>query len=313
MNYKKIIKNRNTRLIVLKTLSFVPDKIMIPLQYYLQLGRLPNLKKPQRYTEKLQVYKMKYRNPLMGQCVDKYEVRKYVQSCGLESILNPCLGIYDMVEDIPFGELPNQFVIKTTDGGGGCNVLICKNKKQLDVLETQKTLNGWKNFMRSNPGREWAYSQIKRTRYLVEKYIDSSSCESGLIDYKFFCFNGKCEILYVIADRNHGVDACLGIFTSDFKKLDVRRNDERPMTKVVEKPKNFERMIEYAEILSKPFPHVRVDLYNVDGEILFGELTFYDGSGYFSFTPDLFDFELGSKFNLDEIGLREPNVKKFEL
>lgn len=301
MDYRKIIKNRKLRMRILRLLSFVPDRVMIPLQYYIQLGRFPNLNNPQRYTEKLQIYKMKYRNPLMVQCVDKYEVRDYIKTCGLESILIPCYGIYNSVGEIPFDKFPNQFVIKTTDGSGGCNVLICRDKEHLNLHEVREKLSSWNNFMRNNPGREWAYSQIKRTRFIVEKFVESEPNEQGLVDYKFFCFNGKCEMLYVISDRNLGVDARFGVFSRSFEKMDVCRNDERPMKRSIPKPANFEKMIKYAELLSKPFPHVRVDLYNVNGNIMFGELTFYDGSGYFSYTPDSFDFELGSKFDLASI------------
>ena len=119
MDYKKIIKNQEARYAILKALSRGPDAIMLRLQYRIKTGRWPNLKNPQRFTEKLQVYKMKYHNPLMHQCVDKYEVRKYVTSLGLEHILVKLYGVYNNAREIDFSQLPTQFVIKTTDGGGG--------------------------------------------------------------------------------------------------------------------------------------------------------------------------------------------------
>lgn len=118
MNYKKLFKGHSLRFRILQLLSWVPDKWMIPLQYRIKTGRWPNLKSPQRFTEKLQVYKMRYHNPLMHQCVDKYEVRKYVTSLGLEHILVKLFGVYNNAREIDFSQLPTQFVIKTTDGGG---------------------------------------------------------------------------------------------------------------------------------------------------------------------------------------------------
>jgi hypothetical protein len=122
--------------------------------------------------------------------------------------------------------------------------------------------------------------------------------DNSLNDYKFFCFNGKVECIYGISDRQVGVAAQIGVYDKDFKKLDVDRLDERHQVEALPKPENFDRMVAVAEQLSADFPEVRVDLYNVSGKIYFGELTFYDGSGYMKFSPDSFDFELGKKFSL---------------
>ena len=128
MNYKKIISSQELRFFILKTLSFIPDKKMLNWQYRIKTGRKIDFKMPQRYTEKLQLYKMYYRNPILGKCVDKYHVREYVESKGLSNILNVLYGVYDDVSAIDFTKLPNEFVIKTTDGGGGENNLICTDK-----------------------------------------------------------------------------------------------------------------------------------------------------------------------------------------
>ncbi len=117
MDYKKIIKSKNVRIRILRLLNFIPDKQMLSLQYRIKTGRKLNLNNPKRYTEKLQLYKLKYRNPLMEKCVDKYEVRKYVKQCGLENILNKCYGVYDNPLEIDFDKLPNKFVLKDTLGG----------------------------------------------------------------------------------------------------------------------------------------------------------------------------------------------------
>lgn len=299
MDYKKIIKSRETRLRFLRTLDFIPDKTMIKMQYFIKTGRRLNLKNPQRYTEKLQWYKLYYRDPLMQQCADKYDVREYVRSKGLGYILNECYGVYERVEDIDFDSLPDQFVLKDTLGGGGNSIIICKDKATFDFENAKKQMQKWLSIdsNKKNEGREWVY-QGRKHRIIIEKYIESNPSEGGLVDYKFFCFNGEPKYLYVIADRILGQIAGIGIFNVNFELLSVIRTDERPLERNIEKPKKFDEMIDIVKIISKDFPHVRVDLYNQDGNIIFGENTFFDGSGYHKYEPDEFDYELGSYFKL---------------
>ena len=297
-NYKKIIKSRSLRVKLLHMLSFVPDKIMIEFQYLLKTGRKLNLKKPQRFTEKLQWYKLYYRDNVMPLCVDKYEVRKYVEECGLGHLLVPLLGLYSSPDEIDFGKLPNQFVIKDTLGGGGNSVIICKDKATLDIAELKGTLHNWiKTYNGKHSGREWAYDHAQH-RIIIEEYIPSDSQDGGLIDYKFLSFNGKINYLYVIADRILGAGAEFGFFTRDFEQLPYTRNDERPLTRKLKRPDNFDELIQYAEILGKKFPHARIDMYDQNGIIYFGEITFFDGSGYMVYDPDNFDFVLGNEFEL---------------
>ncbi|WP_373209372.1 ATP-grasp fold amidoligase family protein [Allofournierella massiliensis] len=296
MDYKKLIKSRTVRIKLMRILSFVPDAWMVQLQYRLKTGRKLNLKNPQRYTEKLQWYKLNYRDPLMAKCVDKYEVREYVKQVGLENILNPIYGVYSSPEEVDWDQLPDQFVAKDTLGGGGNDVLICKDKSKLNKAEFYEFLARWTQPVKGkHPGREWVYDNAKH-RILIEKYIPSSPQDGGLIDYKFFCFSGKAKFLYVIADRDLGNGAGLGIFDKEFSRLPYERADERPLKRDIQRPINYEQMIECAEKLAKPFPHARIDLYNQNGCIVFGEITFFDGSGYMKFEPDGFDEMMGKKF-----------------
>ena len=145
-------------------------------------------------------------------------------------------------------------------------------------------------------GREWAYENHYPRRILIEEMIGNG--KEDLIDYKFFCFSGKVAYVYGITGRRVGDSAQIGIYDSNFNKLNVDRCDERHQEEIMTKPKNYDRMLVVAEQLSKEFPHVRVDLYNIDGVIYFGELTFYDGSGYMSFNPDSFDEQLGENFDI---------------
>lgn len=298
MNYKNIFPTREFRFLILRLLSFVPDRLMLTLQYYIKNGRRLNWNNPQRFTEKLQLYKVKYRNPLMGVCVDKYEVRRYVKQCGLEYILNKIYGVYDRAEDIDFSKFPSKVVLKTTDGGGGNNVLLIQDKAKIDEARIKQKLNSWLNVKNINPGREWAYTQIKRSRIIAEQFIDSAN-ENGLIDYKFFCFSGKPYVCQIISGRFS--EEHIDFYDMDWNRLVglVGLNPQATNSSIEwPRPQNFGCMVEIAKTLSGDFPFVRVDLYNVEGRIYFGELTFYPASGYGFFKPDSFDFDLGKQFNL---------------
>ena len=298
MNYRNIIRSRELRVKILTFLGWIPDSIMLRLQYWLQTGRKLNLKNPKRFTEKLQLYKMKYRNPDMLRCTDKYEVRKYIDEKGFSDYLIPLIGVYDRIDEIDYLKLPNKFVAKTTDGGGGNQVLVCKDKTSLSETDFKARLNEWMSArkIKKQSGREWAYENNYPRRIIIEQLI-GEECPD-LYDYKFFCFNGKVSYIYGLSGRNLGNSVQLGVYDEDFIKLDVSRNDERPQMIPLPKPQNFEEMKTLAESLSRDFPHVRVDLYNIDGKIVFGELTFYNAGGYMIFTPDKFDFEMGEKFDI---------------
>lgn len=301
MDYKRIIKSRSLRLKILECFSFVPDELMVKIQYRIKTGRKLHLKKPERFTEKLQWYKLYYRNPLMPSCVDKWEVREYVRRKGFGYILNESYGVYESVEEIDWGRLPRQFVLKDTLGGGGNSVILCNDLNSFDRENAKKQVQEWLDIgvRKIDPGREWVYCNQKH-RVIMEKYIPSGFA-GGLVDYKFFCFDGRAEYLYVIADRRVGEKAGFGIFDRSYRQLDVIRADEKPLERRVEKPDNFEEMMEIAEHLAEGFPEVRVDFYDEEGKIIFGEMTFFDGSGYMRFRPDEFDFVLGKAFDLSRI------------
>lgn len=297
MNYKDIIKSRRLRIKILSLLGWIPDSIMLRLQYRMQTGRWPNLTNPKRYTEKIQVYKMKYRNPAMLRCTDKYEARNYVREKGLGDILVPLIGVYDSPDEIDYGKLPQQFVAKTTDGGGGNQVLVCKDKAVITESSFRERLGEWMSAPKpkKSVGREWAYDNGYPRRILIEHLIGGEL--DDLPDYKFFCFGGKVTYVYGITDRHIGESGQFGFYDADFNKLDVDLSKERHQETALLPPINYEAMKKVAETLSRDFPHVRVDLYNVNGKIYFGELTFYDGSGYFCYKPDSFDFTLGKDFD----------------
>lgn len=275
---------------------------MITLQYRIKTGHKLNLKKPKRYTEKLQWYKLYYRNPLMIQCADKFDVREYIASKGLVELLVSCFGVFDSVDQIPWDMLPDQFVIKDTLGGGGNFVVVVKDKKATNLNMLKNMVAKWAtiNFHKKNGGREWPYYSGKKHRLLIEEYIEQPN--GDLADYKFFCFNGKMAFFYVRTGylNNHN-DGKSTFYKRDCQPLigvgmDCLGIAENPTVL----PSNINKMIQFAEILSKDFPHVRVDLYNLNGRIVFGELTFFTASGYMKFFPDEFDYTLGDEFILPQ-------------
>lgn len=294
--YKNIIKSAALRRKILNFMRFVPDSIMLKFQYRIKLHRSLNLKQPQRFTEKLQWYKLNYRNPVMHQCVDKYLVRDFVKSKGLENILIPLLGKYRTIQDVDFNDLPNSFVLKTTHGGGGLNVVVCPDKAKLNVDELKEKLSFSPDKVKSRTmGREWAYYGLTPGIVAEELLVNAENPEAGVNDYKIFCYNGKPEYLVVDVDRYIGHKR--NFYKADWTRMDVS-SDCPQADRDITKPDNFDKMLEIAAKLSEEFPFVRVDLYNISGKIYFGELTFYPWSGYVQYTPDEMDFRLGCCFKL---------------
>lgn len=301
MDYKKIIKNERMRYAILNLLQFIPDKWMIELQYFIKTGRKLDLNKPIRYSEKLQWYKLHYRNPLMPECADKYAVRNYVKSKGLDYILNDCYGVYESIDEIPWEKLPASFVFKDTLGGGGRSMVFVYDKNHINKEETERILQKWLDtpINRKSLGREWIY-EGKAHRIIAEKML-VGGVDGDLPDYKFFCFNGKVYCSYMMQNYTmHHDQGVLGFLDRDFRLLKAHRADFSPMLEQPKMPQNYYEMVEMAEILAEGFPHVRVDFYNLDGRIVFGEMTFFNASGYVQFEPDEFDVELGNAFHLPE-------------
>lgn len=295
MNFYKKLISKKIRFALLRLLKFIPDEPMIRFQYWMKHHRFLNLKNPKRYTEKLQWYKLYYRNDKMPICVDKYQVRNYIESKGLSDILVKLYGVYDKAEDIPFDNLPEKFVLKTSNGSG--TNIICKDKSKLSRNEMIDKINRFLKQSSASAGREWAYAQ-GTPKIIIEQLLeDPNSSDGSISDYKHLCFNGKPE--YIVLDVDRFTKHKRNIYDIDWTDLHVASDcpcieDGRK----IDKPLNYDRMIEIAKILSEDFPAVRVDLYNINGHIYFGELTFFPWSGYVQYNPDSFDFEMGDKFIL---------------
>lgn len=276
----------------------LPDKLYIKLMFRFKMGYWPNLKNPQTFSEKIQWLKLYNRRPEYTTMVDKYAVKDYVAKIIGDKYVIPTLGIWDKPEEIDWESLPDRFVLKTTHGGGNMGVVICKDKTTFDRQKAIDKLNKSLNQNIYRTLREWPYKNVPR-RILAEQYIEPRTEVKDLPDYKFFCFDGEVKALFVGTERGSG-DVKFDYFDADFNHLDLIQ--VHPMSgKHLEKPVGFEKMKELASQLSKGITHVRVDLYNVNGEIYFGELTFYHHGGVTPFHPIDWDYKFGSWINLDNL------------
>ena len=282
-------------------LRFVPDTLMLRFQYWVKFRRSLNLKCPKRFSEIMQWYKIYWHDPMMLECTDKYKVRHFVESRGCGKYLNTLYQVCDDAREIDFDSLPDQFVIKTTDGGNGDNILICRDKSSLDTGKAVKTVNSWRHKHYERLSREWAYTGATQAKVIVEKYIEDPQSKDGSIDdYKFLCYDGKFRFLWI--DKNRFSNHRRGFWNEKLEFLDGMSSDH-PTFESDPKclPENIDEMIAVAEKLSAGFPFARIDLYNVEGKIIFGEITFYPWSGYARYTPDQFDYELGKYFKFPPI------------
>lgn len=288
--------NKKLKYAIFNTLRFVPDGIMLRAQYFVKLHRWLDLNKPQRFTEWIQWYKAYYRNAEMPQCTDKYLVRDFVKKqIGNDKYLNKLYQVCDNAKEIDFNSLPQKFVIKTTDGGNGDNIFICQDKHSINIKDVIQKINGWRHKRYENISREWAYTGATNSRIIVEEYLEDSNNKDGSIDdYKFLCFNGKFQYLWV--DKNRYSDHRRGFWDRNLNFLSDVKSDHKTFDTPPVLPSNIKEMISLSEKLSAAFPFARIDWYNLNGVIVFGEITFYPWSGYVQYTPDAFDFELGSCF-----------------
>lgn len=274
-------------------LNWLSDETILKIQFKDRMDKTINLKNPQTFNEKLQWLKLYDRNPLYTNLVDKYEVRKYISKVIGEEYLIPLTGVWDKFEDIDFSQLPNQFVLKCTHDSGG--IVICKDKNELDIEATRKKINKClkRNFYYI--AREWPYKNIK-PRIICEKYMVDES-ETELKDYKFMCFNGEVKCSFVCLNRNSETGLNVDFYDMNWNPMPFERHYPNSKT-VISKPENFDKMVEFAQKLSKNIPFIRVDFYETNGQLYFGELTFYPGAGFEEFTPESYDYLLGSWIEL---------------
>ena len=274
----------------------VPAEAFLKRMYRIHMGRELHLKDPQTYTEKLQWLKLYDHRPEYTVMVDKYAVKNYVsKKIGPEYVI-PLLGVWDKVEDIDFDSLPKQFVLKTTHDSGG--IVVCKDKEKLDMVKAKKQLRYFLNRNYYDRNREWPYKHVPH-RILAERYMEDPR-QGELRDYKFFTFGGVPKVLYIAQGRGLGGETVADFFDMDFQHLPFTI-DHKMAPVPPEKPKNFEKMKQLAAILSEGTPQLRVDFYEVDGKIYFGEMTFFHCSGMEAFHPGKWDQIFGSWVELPPV------------
>lgn len=281
----------------------VSDKFFIRILFRIKVGYWPNLNNPRSFNEKLQWLKLNYKRPEYTKMVDKVTAKDYVASIIGDNYIIPTISVWDSVNDITWDKLPNQFVIKASHDSGG--VVVCKDKTKLDISKAKETLSGAgkKDYTRYN--KEYPYHKVPH-RFIAEQYMEDPAT-SELRDYKFFCFDGEVKALFIASDRqNPKEETKFDFFDADFNHLPFRNG--HPNAKIPpKKPVCFNEMKSIAAKLSKGIPEVRVDLYEVDGRVYFGEMTFFHWSGMTPFEPKEWDYKFGSWINLPNQGNTQQN------
>lgn len=297
----KIIRyTKNPRKLIItlaeKGIIILPDFIFLKLVYKEKMGKTLDLKNPKTFNEKLQWLKLHDRKEIYSTMVDKYEVKGYVAKKIGQEYMIPTLGIYDKFEDIDFNKLPNQFVLKCTHDSGGVYICTDKTKMKKDEVKEiiKKSLK--KNYYLHN--REWAYKNIK-PRIIAETYMKDGKTKT-LNDYKLFCFHGKVETILVCSNRNKHFKNT-DFYDKNWNLMPFTRKNHKNNKNGIEKPKNLDKMIEIAEILSKDIPFIRVDLYEINNQVYFGELTLYPSGGFEGFKPEEWDKKLGDILKINRM------------
>ena len=295
MNIKKIIPP-NVRIRIMYFLSFLPDELYIKLFYFFTTWRRCNLKNPTLFSEKENWLKIHNRNPEYTKLVDKIAVRDIVAKEIGEGHSFPILGIWNSFDEIDFSKLPNQFVLKCNHDSGGAKVIRDKNKlTETEIKELRKHFNFRMKHDFYYAGREWPYKGIPRKIYAEQMMVSDNPEEKDLTDYRFFCFNGEPKILFVGTDMSQNWH--FDWFDMDFNKLDLY-SIHPSAGKEIHKPTMFEEMKDIARKLSVGKPFVRIDLYQINGKIYFGEQTFFHGGGYCLFSPLEWEKKLGDWVDL---------------
>ena len=272
-----------------------PDATYLKIMNHVYMGKTLNLKNPQTFNEKLQWLKLHDRKPEYTMMVDKYEAKKYVAGIiGKEHII-PTLGVWDSFDEINFDELPNQFVLKCTHDSGG--LIICRDKTKLNIEEARRKITACLKQRYYWIGREWPYKNVK-PRIIAEKYMESEGDEE-LTDYKWFCFNGVPQFLYI----SHGLakhdTATIDFYDMNHKRMPFKRTDYKSSTVDAPKPSKYDEMVDIAKKLAEGIPFVRIDLYEINGEVYFSEITFCPCAGWLPFDPPEWDLKLGEYIDLE--------------
>ena len=277
---------------------FFPDKLYLTLLFRLKMGYWIDWKHPKTFSEKLQWLKLYDRNPEYTTMVDKYAVKEYVSKIIGKEYIIPTLGVWDNPEDIDWDSLPQKFVLKTTHGGGGSGVVICKDKATFDkanaIIKLKRSLDNciYKSL------REWPYKKVDK-KIIAEVFIEEQFPIKNVVDlsdYKVYCFNGEPQIMMISVGR-HSDNLCFDYYDMQWNKLPLVW--DRPNSDIKHScPSCFNEIKTLCRKLSKDIPHVRCDFYITNDKPLFGELTFFDSSGFSKFQDKVWNEKLGNMIKL---------------
>ncbi len=300
----KFLTNADYRFLILSNrgkYDSMPDEEYLKRTFKICLGKELDLNNPQTFNEKLQWLKLYNRRPEYTMMVDKYKVRDYIAKKLGDEYLIPLLGVWDDPDEINFDALPNQFVLKCNHNSG-LGMCICKDKSKLDIQQVKEELRKGLAQDYYLTGREWPYKNVPR-KIICEKYmVDESGTE--LKDYKLLCFNGEPKLIEIHRGR-------FGEHTQDFydaktwERLDIQQPNMPMAAHAMSKPAFADEMVALSRELAQDIPHVRVDWYFAENRLYFGELTFFDGSGFDSFVDVNDDLLLGSYITLPERYVKE--------
>ena len=269
------------------------DKTYYQFRHLFKHRERVQLRDPQTFNSKLIWLNLYDRNPEYAAFVDKYEVREYITKRIGEKYLNELYGVYERVEDIDFESLPNEFVLKATHGSGW--IIICDDKTRFDIGRAKKQMQSWLNKNFYDLYGEWIYKELK-PRIICERYLRNEH-ESGLTDYKIYCFNDTPKFVQVDMDRYQ--DHTRTYFDLNWQQIHFELGGCKASSSPIEKPGSLNEMIEIARVLCRGLKFLRVDLYLVDGKIFFGELTLYSGNGMLNFSPKQYDKKIGELLKLE--------------
>lgn len=280
---------------LMNSLFFLPDKLYLQLFYFAAVGKFINFKSPEGYNEKLQWLKINRKNPEYSKLVDKLAVRDHIKNTLGEEYLFPLLGVFNSFDEINFAELPNQFVLKCNHDSGSTKVI--KDKSALTEKDFKELRTHFSNRLKHDyfyAGREYPYKGIKSCIMIEKLMVDTG--KSDITDYKFFCFDGVPKVLLVATDRQ--TDCRFDYFDMDFNHLDII--DHFPQSeKPIPKPLCFDKMKELAAQLSQGIKTVRMDFYEINGQIYFGEYTFFSGGGFDLYIQPEWEKQMGDWIKLD--------------
>ena len=309
--FRSMLKKLLNKLFIYKRLAAFVHVLLVKINptiemkrvYKATMGKIPNLENPINLIEKIYWLQLHTDTSLWTECSDKYRMRDYVTKCGYEKNLPKLYGKWDKAEDIDFSILPTTFVLKTNNGCAQC--IIVKDKREIDFKEVVDKLNKWIKVPYGFSGAQLHYTRIKPCIIAEELLVQSSEMQKispkSIIDYKLWCFEGRPESFFVGYNRTPE-NLSIALYDTDWNDLSNNINsndlDTYHSNVIIPRPKCLNEMLTIASCLSKPFPEVRVDFYEIDGKPIIGELTFTTGYGYF--TEDYYNY-LGSKIDLSKV------------